>query len=457
MPSCADLAVTRAIDDALALAACHEARADSAPLSIAVGLSGGRDSMVLLDALARAASSHAVSLSAVHVHHGISPNADAWAEFCAVECAARAVPLTVHRVRVVGAATLGIEAAARAARYSVFAATAADFVALAHHAGDQAETLLLQLLRGAGPHGLAAMPLVRPLQRGGALLRPFLALSGDQIEAYAKGRELRWIDDESNADTSLKRNYLRHEIAPRLAVSFPGYPATLARAAAHQAEAAALLDDLAAIDAGDALIASGADPAVLDRDAFARLASHAPHRAKNLLRWFLRRHGLKAPSAARLDAMQLQLAHAAADARVRLAHDDVEIGVYRGRIVVHPRAIAPFAADWHGEGSLLLPHGTLEFAATEGAGLAASVLANASVVIRPRAGGERIRVERDRPRRAVKRLLQAAGVPHWQRDALPLVWCGDTLAAVPGLGVDIDFAAGVGEPGFEVRWHPTNK
>src|SRR4029453_17919066 len=332
-----------------------------------------RDSMVLLDALALAASSSRVSLSAVHVHHGISPNADAWAEFCAVECAARAVPLTVHRVCVEGAATLGLEAAARAARYNAFAAVAEDFLALAHHAVDQAETLLLQLLRGAGPHGLAAMPLVRPLPSRCALLRPFLGLPDQAIEAYAHARELRWIDDESNADISLKRNFLRHEIAPRLAVAFPGYPATLARAAPPQAQAAALLADLAAIDARDATIA-GADPAVLDRDAFARLASSAPHRAKNLLRWFLRQHGLKAPSAARLDAMQLQLSHAPAGGR--LAHDGVEIGVHRGRIVVHPPAIAPFAADWHGEASLLLPHGTLEFSATEGAALAASMLVN---------------------------------------------------------------------------------
>src|SRR5262249_46018121 len=154
------------------------------------------------------------------------------------------------------AAALGIEAAARAARYAVFETVAADFVALAHHADDQAETLLLQLLRGAGPHGLAAMPLVRPLQRDCMLLRPFLALPGAAIEAYARAREVAWVDDESNATTTLKRNFLRHEVAPRLAAAFPGYPATLARAAVHQGEAAALLDDLAAIDSRDTLVAS---------------------------------------------------------------------------------------------------------------------------------------------------------------------------------------------------------
>src|SRR5437899_6891392 len=212
MPFSAVLPVSRAIGDALAFAANQKPRSGAALLGVAIGLSGGRDSMVLLDALAAATPAHGVSLSALHVHHGISPHADSWAEFCAVECARRAVPFTVHCVQVQDAATLGIEAAARAARYAVFETIVADFIALAHHAGDQAETLLLQLLRGAGPQGLAAMPLVRPLHSGCALLRPFLSLPDSAIEAYAKARELAWVDDESNASTTLKRNFLRHEL-----------------------------------------------------------------------------------------------------------------------------------------------------------------------------------------------------------------------------------------------------
>jgi len=458
MSPSAVLPVSHAIDDALARArasasACRRA-ADPHALAIAIGLSGGRDSMALLDALAAAVPRHSFSLFAVHVHHGLSPNADEWAEFCAVECERRAVPLSVHRVQLDDAKAIGVEAAARAARYRVFETVAADLVALAHHADDQAETLLLQLLRGAGPHGLAAMPLLRPLRSGSVLLRPFLSLPDGAIAAYATARGLAWIDDESNRDVSLKRNFLRHEIAPRLTAAFPGYPATLARAASHQAEAAALQDELAAIDACDAHVAAPGSASMLDRRAFVALAARAPSRAKNLLRWFLRQHGLRAPSAARLDAMQQQLVCASDDARVRLVHDGTEIGIHRGRIVIHAPAIAAFVADWHGEPAVVLPHGTLEFAASNGFGLASASLAGASVVIRPRSGGERIRIERDRPRQPVKRLLQAAGVPHWQRDTLPYVWCGDALAAVPGLGVDIAFAAGAGEPGYDVRWHP---
>ena len=428
-------------------------------LGVAVALSGGRDSVVLLDALAALAVELPVAVSALHVHHGLSPNADAWAAFCAAECARRSIALTVHRARVARAPGESLEAAARAARYAAFAAADADVVALAHHADDQAETLLLQLLRGAGPHGLAAMPVRR---EGGApeILRPLLALPRAVLERHAARRGLAWIDDESNADTGIRRNYLRHEIAPRLAAAFPGYPAALARSSAHCAEAARLLDELAALDA-EGIVGPGeqadrdlAEPATLDRAALTALAGRSPARARNLLRWYLRQQGLVPPSTARLAAMLGQLAHAAPDARVRLAHDGVEIGIHRGRIALHAPAVAPFALAWAGECALALPHGMLEFAPAVGTGLAAGTLAASPVTVRLREGGERLRLEAGRSPRPLKRLLHDAGIPPWQREALPLVWCGNALAAVPGIGVDAAFRATAGAAGLVLRWHP---
>jgi tRNA(Ile)-lysidine synthase len=389
-------------------------------------------------------------VAALHVHHGLSPHADAWAAFCAAECHRRGVTLAVHRVRVDRAPGQSLEAQARAARYAALAQADADVVALAHHADDQAETVLLQLLRGAGPHGLAAMSATRSAG-GPPFIRPLLALTRAAIEAYARRHRVAWIDDESNADTRIRRNYLRHEIAPRLATAFPGYPATLARTAAHHAEAALLQDELAAQDAGGA----AAEPApALDRAAFVALAQRSPHRARNLLRWCIRRHGLPPPSTARLAAMQEQLVHAAADARVRLAHAGAEIGIHRGRIVIHRPTAARYAIRWDGEPSLALPHGTLLFGTVAGGGLAAAAVAAAPVVVRPREGGERIRLAANRPRQPLKRLLQEAGVPAWERDGWPLVWCGDTLAAVPGLGVAAGFQASAGADGYDVRWQP---
>jgi len=447
--------VLEAVRDALVDVVASRPR-ECPPVRVAVALSGGRDSIALLDAFACIARDYRIELSALHVHHGLSASAEAWAAFCLAECKKRDVPLVVDRVQVERRGGMSLEATARAARYSAFAAVDADFIALAHHADDQAETVLLQLLRGAGPHGLAAMPAQRATRPGPVLLRPLLALPRSAIDAYAKARALAWVDDESNADTDVRRNFIRHEIAPRLAAAFPGYPATLARSAAHQAESAALIDELAAQDAASATLADPVAGLVLDRVALVALASSAPHRARNLLRWFLRQHHLRAPSTARLEAMHDQLVRAAPDARVRLAHCGAEIGIHRNRIIVHSPTIGAFEIPWRGEPRLALPHGTLEFAADPGNATAPrAALPGHDVVVRARSGGERVQFGQRAPTRALKRVLQEAGMPHWLRDSLPLVFCGGTLAVVPGIGVAFAFHAAPGAAGYVVNWRPT--
>src|SRR5208283_933594 len=286
-----------AVDAALA-AALTEHVAPGARLAVA--LSGGIDSMVLLDAAAARAAQHGILLSAVHVNHGLSPNAERWAQFCGRQCALRGVALVTHRLSLKRRRGESLEALARSARYDCLLGSDVDVVALAHHADDQAETLLLQLLRGAGAHGLSAMARYRPGRP--AVLRPLLGLTRATLAAYAAARGLVWIDDESNAERRHARNFLRHEVAPLLAARFPGYPATLARAARHQAEVAELADALAAIDAAGVLDANG-----LDRE---RLAALPAARARNVLRAFLRAKGLRPPSEARLAEMLRQLEHA---------------------------------------------------------------------------------------------------------------------------------------------------
>ncbi|HEX3631062.1 MAG TPA: tRNA lysidine(34) synthetase TilS [Casimicrobiaceae bacterium] len=431
-----------AVDSALAAALA----AYSTPGQRAmVALSGGMDSIVLLDALHALAPRFALGLSALHVNHQLSSNAVRWAEFCAAACAARGVPLTMARVDVARRPGQSLEAAARAARYRKLLAADADIVVLAHHADDQAETVLLQLLRGAGPAGVAAMPRHRAGDTGGpALLRPLLELPRAVLAAYANARGLAWIDDESNADRRHKRNLLRLDVAPLLREAFPGYPSVLVRAAGHQAEASALLDDLARQDAGDAQDG-------LER---AALVALSPARARNLLRWFLRREGLRPPSTARLAGMLAQLQSAGADARTRIVHDGAEIGCHRGRVVVHAAGAGPYARGWRGESSVELPGGTLRFERTHGAGIAASKFDEAVVTLCSRRGGERLQLAANRPRRAVKKLLYDAQLPIWRREALPFIWCGEELAAVPGIGVALAFQARPGEAGWSVDWHP---
>lgn len=411
---------------------------------IAVALSGGIDSIVLLDALASSAAHHPLTLSAVHVNHGLSPNAARWAQFCAEQCAARGVPLTIARLQLKREPGASLEALARAARYERLSAAEADIVALAHHADDQAETVLLQLLRGAGPRGLSAMPRFHAGKP--ALLRPLLALTRSTLAAYAAARSLAWIDDESNAETRHKRNLLRHTVAPLLAKHFPGYPATLVRAAAHQAEASILLDEFAVHDGAGAYDVRG-----LDR---ARLTALSPARARNLLRWFLRHEGLRPPSQTRLSEMLRQLVQAADDAEVSISHAGREIGIHRGRIHIHAVPPAPYVHLWHGEHELHLPGGTLVFDRVRGAGLCVEKLLQAPVTLRSRAGGERMQLAVNRPHHAVKKLLQQMGLPQWEREALPLLWCGDELAAIPGIGVAVTFQAARDAAGWELAWKP---
>lgn len=291
-----------------------------------LGLSGGCDSVVLLHLCVTLGL--ADRLRAVHVHHGLSPHADAWAAFCADYCARLGVSLLVKRVSVDRASGLGIEAAARAARYAAFAAAFPDDAAptpllLAQHRGDQAETLLANLLRGSGLTGAAAMPGER--RRGSLrLLRPLLTTRRDEIEAYARAHGLAWGDDESNGDTALTRNYLRHAVLPELQRRFPGAEAALARASGHFAEAAGLLDELAGLDW----------QAVADGDAarLAGLRAISPARLKNLLRWRLRELGWQVPVAARLDEFVRQIYTAGPDRHPELALPAGRLRVGGGRL-----------------------------------------------------------------------------------------------------------------------------
>jgi tRNA(Ile)-lysidine synthase len=414
--------------------------------SVAVALSGGLDSIVLLDAAAAFAPRHPITLSAVHIHHGLSPNADRWAEFCAAQCAARRLPLVLHRVELARGRGRSLEALARGARYERLLAEDVDVIALAHHADDQAETVLLQLLRGAGPHGLAAMPSFRAGRP--ALLRPLLGLPRAALAACAAARRLAWIEDESNEDRRrAERDPPRRcsALAAHFLVSYLGPRSRRARGARRTRRSCSISWQRWTRGRGGRRRAPECE----------RLAMLPPARARNLLRWFLRAQGLRAPTEANLAEMLRQLLGAAADARTRIVLDGMEIGRHRGRVVAHAPATPEFERIWAGEAEVPLPGGVLAFERSRGAGLAAAKLEQARVALRSRIGGERIRLAANQPTRAVKKLLQEAHMPPWARQSLPLVWCGDELAAVPGLGIALPFQAAPGEAGWTIDWRPT--
>ena len=425
-----------------------EATSANTTPNLLLAFSGGVDSCVLLHALAQAKKSHHFNLQAMHVHHGLSPNADAWTDFCAKTSAVYQVPLEIVKVKVEKAAGLGMEAAAREARYQALFGANADYILLAHHQDDQAETLLLQLLRGAGLKGLSAMASQDADRR---LLRPLLDISRVEIEAYAKAAKLAWIEDESNLDTQYDRNYCRHEVMPALKARFPASGATLARSAAHIAEAADLLDELAQIDAHSCVVEG--------RVSIRLLAALSLPRAKNLFRWWLASMNFSTPSKDRLDDMLTQLISASADAALKILLDKsggTYLRRYQGFAYIetnHPQHTTYIAMIWQGEDTLTMPDGTqLVFERKQGEGLAIDRLGGHKLRIASRQGGERFKPDLARPTRTLKHLLQEANMPPWLRDRLPLVYLDDTLAVVPNIGVDCMMQATERDIGLVIRW-----
>ncbi|HUW00190.1 MAG TPA: tRNA lysidine(34) synthetase TilS [Gallionella sp.] len=443
--------------------------------SILVGLSGGVDSVVLLHVLHNLAARYDWQISALHVHHGISRNADAWAKFCAELCERDRIPFQVEQVDIAPLRAHGIEAAARKLRLAAFSRQPCDYVALAHHADDQAETLLLQMLRGAGVRGASAMPVLslkeppairlscqetpaRPLvmprrpmlaRHAGspALLRPLLHCSRREILDYAVEFGLQWVEDDSNSNDSYPRNYLRHRVMPLLTPHFPAYRETLGRSARHFAEATQLLDELARLDAGQAL-----DGNAMRVEALRALSST---RAKNLLRYFLHTQGAPMPQSAHLDEMLRQLCDARQDAAVEVRVGEFQLRRYRDCVYLLPETAEfdrALSLPWQGEAMLdWVPLAKrLHFSRTTGAGISFRKLQHAPVTLRLRNGAEVIRPHPAAAKRTLKNLLQQHRIPPWERVRLPLLFCGEDLACVVGVAIDADYLADESEDGVLV-------
>ena len=446
---------------------------------IAVAVSGGADSVALLHALVAAGVQPAGALT---VHHGLSPDADAWVECVAGHAASLGVPHLVERIEPVVARGRGIEEAARTARYDALDALAArcgaDVLALAHHADDMAETVLLQALRGAGPAGLAAMPTLQRTPVGWRW-RPLLEVPRAELAAYVARHGLRAMHDASNDDVRFARNALRHRVMPAIGQHFPAYRRTLARLARLAAQAESMLDEVAHADLAAVMEPRAALGEPLRRSRW--LALSAPRRAR-VLRLWLAQAGLRAPSYARLAEMQRQLERAAPDAAVLLTHQHRHVRRWRDWIVLDaaqpivpldrqpgrdpsaPPEVAGIESsaaariEWSGQSSVEVPalHGVLHIEAQthQGAwGVPHDALAAGRVWLRPRRGRERLRLTPDGPGRTLKNLFQERGVPAWQRAGLPVALLDDQVLWVAGIGFDARAAVRDGVR-YELRWEP---
>jgi len=418
-----------------------------ADAALVVAFSGGLDSTVLLHQLLRWQQAHPQTrLRALHVHHGLSPNADSWAAHCMALCADWQLRCEVLRVQI-DAREQGVEGAARAARYQALTAAMQpdELLLTAQHLDDQCETLLLALKRGSGPAGLAAMPL-RHTRYGRVLLRPLLGQSRQQLEAYARQHQLRWIEDESNQDARYDRNFLRQRLLPELQARWPHFAEACARSAALCGEQEQLLDELLAEQLAALTQADGSLH-------FPPLLTMSETRANALLRRWIARQGAPMVSRAALQRLRQEVMLSREDAQPRLRFGEAEARRYRDRLYWVPRcaALKDRLLPWRDRREpLLLPQQLGVLLAHRAPSALRQPDADEEVSVRFHAQGE-VHLAGRAGGREIKKVWQELAIPPWQRERIPLIYYNQTLVCAPGLFITRQGAA-VDEHGWQAIW-----
>jgi tRNA(Ile)-lysidine synthase len=416
-----------------------------------VAYSGGMDSHVLLHSLNALRRNLNAGISVIHVNHGLSGYAPDWARHSRNVCEALGLPCEIVEIDARPPRGESPESWARRKRYDAFARRLGTgwMLLTAHHKDDQAETLLLQLFRGAGPAGLSAMPITQPFGSGWHG-RPLLDYSRRELGEYAMRHGLQWIEDESNQDTGVDRNYIRHRIMPAVRRHWPGALEALARSARHQGEASALLDHLARTDL--ASLARGAKPVRLS---IAGLVGLSIPRQKNLIRRWLQVLQLPRPTTAQLQRVVDDAIAAGSAARPCVSWPGVEVRRYRDYLYAGRPLDAHEPAQvisWDLAQPVAIAHGRLRAEPGVGNGVKASRCRRNQLEIRYRKGGETIRPVGRQHHHALKKLFQERGVPPWLRDRVPLLYSDGLLAAVPGMWIDHQFSADDDEPSWRITW-----
>jgi tRNA(Ile)-lysidine synthase len=416
-----------------------------------VAFSGGADSMALLHALAVLQAELPATIKALHVDHGLHPDSHRWSDFCTETCARWAVPIRVEQVQL-QANGRGVEAEARRARYAAAASllNAGDVLLTAHHADDQAETVILNLLRGSGVDGLAGMPAVRPLGKG-LLARPLLPYPGASLRRYLAAQGMEWIEDASNQDLAYDRNFVRHRLIPVLECRWPGSWRNFGHSATYCREAS----DFIATACRGLLEPCLRHDRVLDlaclRSRIGEQGAVIAH--KQVIRHWLRK--VRAPSLPRerLQELLRQLDHAGRESHLAVEWNGWQLRHYHDRLwLLHEAELPPCPSlPWNTTARLDLG-GTLGILELSGRGTRPEW----HLRVAPRCGGERIASLADGSHRGVKQVLQEAQVPPWLRNSVPVVWEDDRVVAVGTLARDHEFAARLERHGLSLKWRPAN-
>lgn len=416
-----------------------------------VAYSGGLDSQVLLHSLYRLRQVEpSIRLRAIHVNHQLSPNAGEWAKQCERNCDAWDISCRIANVQLNIPAGSSLEAVAREKRYEIFSSLvqSSECLVTAHTQTDQAETLLLQLMRGAGVRGLSAMPLQKNISTLAVLLRPLLTFTRAELQYYAEQFDLTWIEDESNSNLRFDRNFVRHQVFPALSTRWPEASKSIAQTAAHCGEAELLLNELADADL----------KALWDQQnnylMLPLMRQYSPHRQRNILRRWLQLQAVSPPPRKQLLQIQNELFSSRRDAQSCVKWKDMEIRVYQDHLYLGKQIerMANVIIPWNLCGSLTLPLniGRLVAEPMQGSGLSGK-LKDAEITIRFRQGGERCQPDGRIGKRSLKKLFQEWQVPPWQRDRIPLIFHHEQLIAVVGYCVCKGYVAASDEEGVHIK------
>ncbi|PXX47354.1 tRNA lysidine(34) synthetase TilS [Undibacterium pigrum] len=427
---------------------------------LAVAYSGGLDSTVLLSLAINYCRRSDIPLFAFHIHHGLSPNADAWLDHCRAGCVATGISFQSECIQVSRDSGDGVEASARKGRYQALGRMSKNagipLILAAHHQDDQAETLLLQLLRGSGVAGMSGMDVCHraPNLFGHdevMLGRPLLTEKRSTLEAYASQQGLSYIEDESNTDQRYLRNAIRHSVMPVLEGLSPGYSERIARSATHFQAAQDLLLEVAEQD----FVSCTHDTGL----AIAAMRALSPARRDNLFRYWFSRAGVRMPTTSRLKEMQSQLFDGREDARITVQHDTIAIHRYKDTVYLSAQQAEVSEESrllgfvWQGQAHIHFPEfaGSLHFDQSDH-GFDAAWLQSQALSLHLRRGGERLKLAENRSTRDMKSHFQSLRIPFWQRERLPYVSTGQNLLFAAGVGMQSRFCKAAPGACISLRW-----
>ena len=416
-------------------------------LDFSIALSGGIDSVVLLHALSQLKVKLKLQLSAIHINHDLSSNADDWLIFCHNKCKELGIPIKSEKINIKHDISMGIEAAARKGRYQALETYRKGILVLGHHQNDQAETLLLQLFRGSGLNGLAAMPLY---DQERFIWRPLLKINKEIIEGYAKENSLNFIKDESNDNLQFDRNFLRKKVLPLIKSRYPDIINTISRSSENIAEGLNLHKAIAKEDANIFFSKNK------ERLSLSMIKVLEKERVVNLIRWWLDVNKQMMPSKKTMSELYKQIKNVKKDALLNIdISDSMSIKAYRDELFLVEKTIKidPYELIWRGEEVVELPgNSRLIFTKSVGAGFSLTKIGSKTLTIQNRNGGERFKPKINQPTRTLKYLLQTSDIPPWKRKLMPLVFSENELVAVPDFGVHYKFQTDKEEHGWDIDW-----